>query len=77
VTSGWFQSNNIPEKTIPIFVEFYKIMNDEACMFREYLNFQNSQYGVPKLILGIFRQNEIVADVMRFDTVNVDNNKML
>jgi hypothetical protein len=46
-------------------------------MFREYLNFQNSQYGVPKLILGIFRQNEIVADVMRFDTVNVDNNKML
>lgn len=52
-------------------------MKDEACMFREYLNFQNSQYGVPKLILGIFRQNEIVADVMRSDTVNVDNNKML
>ena len=62
-------------------------MKDEPCMFREYLNFQNSQYGVPKFILGIFRQNETilgifrqnetVAGVMRFNTVNVDNNKML
>lgn len=52
-------------------------MKDEACMFREYLIFQSSQYGAPKFILGIFRQNETVADFMRFNTVNIDNDKML